>query len=300
MKTTVQSEGVSLIVDGLTVVADGVTLVSDVSFEIKPGEWLGLIGPNGAGKSTVLRAIAGITDHNGTVSLSTTDFGDAVSPAGPPTATDVAIVPQSPVLPPGMTVIEYVLLGRTAHLGWLGRESSGDRQVAARMLRELDLESFATRPVTQLSGGEAQRTVLARALAQEPTVLLLDEPTSALDIGHQQSVLELVDRLRRNTGLAVLAAMHDLTLAARFSDRLALITAGRIDTVGQPEDVLTDELLSGAYGVPLTVARLNTEAPSGGQSDSEPNVQSDIQSDTQSDIQSDIVVLPAYGARHNR
>ncbi len=299
-------QSVGLAVDHLTVTIDGTTLVEDVSFRLEAGEWLGLIGPNGAGKSTVLRALAGITEHDGTVSL-LSDTGisaSLLSDAGisgsllndtgisttRPGATDIAIVPQNPVLPLGMTVVEYVLLGRTAHardrFGWLGGESKVDRQVTTRVLTQLDLTEFATRPVTQLSGGEAQRTVLARALAQEPAVLLLDEPTSALDIGHQQSVLELVDDLRRTTGLTVLAAMHDLTLAARFSDRLALITRGSLDTIDKPEQVLQDDLLSQAYGVKLTVARVDS-----GSSDSHSPSEDDSQ---------DIVVLPATGTRHNR
>ncbi len=289
-------QSVGLAVDHLTVTIDGTTLVEDVSFRLEAGEWLGLIGPNGAGKSTVLRALAGITEHDGTVSL-LSDAGISGSPLNDtgvsttrPGATDIAIVPQNPVLPLGMTVVEYVLLGRTAHardrFGWLGGESKVDRQVTTRVLTQLDLTEFATRPVTQLSGGEAQRTVLARALAQEPAVLLLDEPTSALDIGHQQSVLELVDDLRRTTGLTVLAAMHDLTLAARFSDRLALITRGSLDTIDKPEQVLQDDLLSRAYGVKLTVARVDS-----GSSDSHSPSEDDSQ---------DIVVLPATGTRHNR
>ncbi len=278
-----QGEGATLVADGLSVTIDGARLVNDVSFRIEPGEWLGMIGPNGAGKSTVLRAVAGIAEHDGTISLINSSDGSSVRP-GP---TDIAIVPQNPVLPLGMTVIEYVLLGRTAYgrarFGWLGSESSLDRQIAGRMLAELDLERFATRPITQLSGGEAQRTVLARALAQEPSVLLLDEPTSALDVGHQQSVLELVDDLRRTTGLTVLAAMHDLTLAARFSDRLALLTDGRLDTVDEPAAVLQDDLLSEAYGVKLTVARVDRP-----------------KNKNSNDTQPDLVVLPAAPTRRNR
>ena len=225
-------------------------VVCGVDLELGPGEWLGVIGPNGAGKSTLLRSIVGLTNYLGTVAL---DGGRV------PGAADVALVPQFPVLPKGMTVAEYVLLGRTAHLGWLARESQGDRQIASSVLHRLGLAEFADRHVATLSGGEAQQVVVARALAQQCPVLLLDEPTSALDLGHQVSVLELVDDLRRTEGLSVLAAMHDLSAAARFADRLILIDHGRIVAQGFPEAVLRSDLLSTVYATPLTVQSIDGE-----------------------------------------
>ncbi|MPY95406.1 MAG: ATP-binding cassette domain-containing protein, partial [Acidimicrobiia bacterium] len=176
-----------------------------------------------------------------------------------PAAADVALVPQNPVVPEGMTVTEYVLVGRTAHLGWLARESHRDRCIVASVLRRLGLAGFASRPMSQLSGGEAQRVVVARALAQQTPVLLLDEPTSALDLGQQNAVLEVVDDLRRSEGLSVVAAMHDLTTAARFADRLALIHDGRIVATGTPRGVLVPELLSAVYAAPLVVRVLDGE-----------------------------------------
>ncbi|MDE0217084.1 MAG: ABC transporter ATP-binding protein, partial [bacterium] len=176
-----------------------------------------------------------------------------------PAAADVALVPQAPIMPKGMTVAEYVLLGRTAHLGWLARESRADREIASSVLNRLELTAFADRFVSTLSGGEAQQVVVARALAQQCPVLLLDEPTSALDLGHQVSVLELVDDLRRTEGLSVLAAMHDLSAAARFADRLILIDHGRIVAEGRPAAVLQPDLLSAVYGTPLTVQPIDGE-----------------------------------------
>ena len=223
-------------------------VVCGVDLELGQGEWLGIIGPNGAGKSTLLRSIVGLADYFGTVAL-----GDGRAPG----ATDVALVPQFPVLPKGMTVAEYVLLGRTAHLGWLARESQADREIVSSVLRRLELSAFADRFVSTLSGGEAQQVVVARALAQQCPVLLLDEPTSALDVGHQVSVLELVDDLRRSEGLSVLAAMHDLSAAGRFADRLILIDHGRIVAHGTPAAVLRSDLLSTVYSTPLTVQNID-------------------------------------------
>lgn len=225
-------------------------VVCGVDLELGPGEWLGIIGPNGAGKSTLLRSIVGLNDFLGTVAL-----GDGSAPG----AADVALVPQFPVLPKGMTVAEYVLLGRTAHLGWLARESQADRQIVSSVLHRLELPAFADRFMSTLSGGEAQQVVVARALAQQCPVLLLDEPTSALDVGHQVSVLELVDDLRRTEGLSVLAAMHDLSAAGRFADRLILIDHGRIVAQGSPAAVLQSDLLSAVYGTPLTVQPIDGE-----------------------------------------
>ncbi|MGI9613334.1 MAG: ABC transporter ATP-binding protein [Acidimicrobiales bacterium] len=232
----------------LSVELGGQTVLADVELQIRAGEWLGLIGPNGAGKSSLLRAIARLIDHRGDVT---------VASGLPPDPRTVALVPQNPVVPTGMSVTEYVMLGRTAHLGWLARESGRDRRVVVETLQRLDLAAFADRRLNALSGGELQRVVIARALVQEAPVLLLDEPTSALDVGHQTAVLELVDNLRKSDGLSVLAVMHDLTTAARFADRLALLSEGRLVTIGTPSQVLVAQRLSETYRTPLSVATVD-------------------------------------------
>ncbi len=224
--------------------------VAGVSLDVHVGEWLAVLGPNGAGKSTLLRAVAGLGSHTGAISL---PDGKA------PSAADIAVMPQSPVLPEGMSVVEYVLLGRTAHLGWLARESRRDHHIVDSVLHRLGLADFAHRQVLDLSGGEAQRVVVARSLAQQTPILALDEPTSALDLGHQVQVLELVDDLRRRDGLSVVAAMHDLTSAARFADRLLLMHHGRVVALGSAPDVLRPEILSEVYATPLTVLRVDGE-----------------------------------------
>jgi iron complex transport system ATP-binding protein len=232
------------------VVLGGTPIVTGVSLDVPAGTWLTVVGPNGAGKSTLLRALAGLVPAAGTVAL-----------GGEPTAglrrrewaRRVAFVPQDPVVPPGMSVGGYVLLGRTPHLGPLGREGASDLAVVARTLEQLDLTAFTDRPLETLSGGERQRAIVGRALAQEAPVLLLDEPTTALDVGHQQDLLELVDRLRRDHDLTVVSTMHDLTLAGQYADRLVLLDHGQVVVTGPPDEVLTQENLARFYGARVRV-----------------------------------------------
>ena len=218
--------------------------------QVRPGEWLCLIGPNGAGKSSVLRAIAGLAPHRGTITVD----GAPLSARSPRRrAALVAYVPQSPLMPDDMTGMEYVLLGRNPYIAYFGSETKHDRALVADVLQRLDLHDFAGRRLGTLSGGERQRLVIARAVAQEAPILLLDEPTSALDIGHQQQALELVDRLRREHGLTVVSAMHDLTLAGLYADRLALLHQGHVVATGDAAHVLRPETLGEFYGVSVSV-----------------------------------------------
>jgi iron complex transport system ATP-binding protein len=229
---------------GLSVRLGGRLVLDGVSLEVGPGQWLGVIGPNGAGKSTLIRALSGLVRAGGSV---TVDGESSLSLGRRQLARLMAIVPQSPVMPPGMSVHDYVLLGRTPHLGPLAREGAADLAAVHRLLVELDLLSMADRALHSLSGGERQRAVIARALAQEAPILLLDEPTTALDIGHQQEVLDLVDSLRQQRELAVLSTMHDLTLAGRYADRLMLLDDGRSVAEGLARDVLTEDNLARFY-----------------------------------------------------
>ncbi|MFY1705477.1 ABC transporter ATP-binding protein [Micromonospora sp. WMMA1923] len=234
----------------LRVELGGVPVLTGVDLTVAPGEWVTVIGPNGAGKSTLLRAVGGLLPAPDAIWL----FG---TPSARLRRRDrarvVATVPQSPVVPPGMAVLDYVLLGRTPYIPPLGRESAADLAVVHEVLRRLDLLGFERRELATLSGGERQRVFLARALAQGATLLLLDEPTSALDIGHQQEVLELVDQLRREHGLTVLATMHDLSVAGEYADRLVLLSAGQVAAVGPPREVLTEDLLGTHYRATVRV-----------------------------------------------
>jgi iron complex transport system ATP-binding protein len=224
--------------------------VAGFTDELHDGEWLCLIGPNGAGKSSVLRSILGLARHTGRVSVDGVDLA-TLSPRR--RAQLVAYVPQNPLLPDDMSVFEYALLGRNPYVAPFATETVEDRHVVADVLIRLDLDSMASRRLGTLSGGERQRLVIARALAQQAPVLLLDEPTSALDVGHQQQALELVDRLRHEHGLTVISAMHDLTLAGLYSDRLALIHEGRVVASGAAAAVLRVDTLHQFYGVTVRI-----------------------------------------------
>lgn len=228
----------------LSVILDGVPILREVDLSVAVGEWVTVIGPNGAGKSTLLRAVGGLVPFTGQVRL----FGrEHRRLRRRERARLVATVPQHPAVPPGMVVLDYVLLGRTPYIPPLGRESTADLTAAWEVLDQLDLTGFAGRHLVTLSGGERQRVFLARALAQGATLLLLDEPTSALDIGHQQEVLELVDGLRASHGLTVVVTMHDLSVAGEYADRMVLLAGGRVVADGPAGAVLTEELLATHY-----------------------------------------------------
>ena len=232
----------------LDVTLDGTHVLRGVDLAASTGEWVNIIGPNGAGKTTLLRALLGLVAFDGEIVID--GLSDRRRSAR---ARKVAYVPQTPVIPPGMRVADYVLLGRTPHRGVFAAETANDRSIAAEVLTRLDLGGFGERTVQSLSGGERQRAVMGRALAQQADVLLLDEPTTALDLGHQQDVLELVDALRRERGLTVIATLHDLTLAARYGDRIAILAQGRVAETGPPADVLTVQNIAEHFGASVRI-----------------------------------------------
>ena len=256
-------DAVMLDMEDVSVVLGGAMVLSGVSARVERGGWLGVIGPNGAGKSTLIRAIGGLVAYEGRVRIAGREqsSGDRRG-----RARAVAYVPQRPLLPPSMNVTDYVLLGRSAHHSYLGPETARDRRVTAAVLERLELGGFARRRLGELSGGEAQRAVLARALVQEAPVLAMDEPTTSLDLGHAQLVLELTDQLRREKGLCVLCAIHDLTLAAQFAERLLVLSHGHAVAAGIPAEVITEpnvwrffgadvEVLSGRSGLAVSPVR---------------------------------------------
>jgi iron complex transport system ATP-binding protein len=226
-----------------------VAAVRGLSLRAESGGWTALIGPNGAGKTSALRALAGLIRFDGEVRI---EEQDARRLGRRALARMIAFVPQKPETPPELTVAEYVLLGRTPHISYLGGEGQRDREAAARALGRLDLEEFAQRPLGSLSGGELQRAVLSRALAQEARVLLLDEPTTSLDLGRQQLVLELVDELRRD-GLTVVTTLHDLTLAGQYAEHIVLLDGGSVVAEGTAAEVLSAPNVATHYGANVRV-----------------------------------------------
>ncbi len=227
------------------------TVLRHVSLDVQAGEVLALIGPNGVGKSTLIRTCSGtLKPIQGRVTIGGQDVHRL---RVEDRAKLIAVVPQAVRLPESFSVSETVLMGRTPYLGWLGRESEPDRMAVQAALDRTATRKLAERPIGELSGGEQQRVLIARALAQSARTLLLDEPTAQLDLKHQAGVLSLVRDLAHAENYAVLIALHDLNLAAQYADRVALLSNGTVAAIGTPEEVLTEENLSPAYGLRITV-----------------------------------------------
>ncbi len=227
-------------------------ILHDISIDVQSGEILALIGPNGAGKSTLIRAASGVIPYTGHIR---TNGDDLASLSTVQRAQYIATVPQAVSMPPAYTVWETVLFGRTPYLGFLGQPSEKDEDIARQSLARVSALPFAERRVGELSGGEQQRILLARALCQSTPILLLDEPTAHLDLQYQVGILELVSELAHKDNLAVLIALHDLNLAAHYADRIALMVAGNIKALGTAKDVLQPELIEEAYCLPVKVVQ---------------------------------------------
>ena len=229
-------------------------VVSDVSLEATTGEWLAIVGPNGAGKSSLLATVVGAVEFAGSVVVdgrSTRSMNDRER------ARSVAYVAQRPVYPHGMAVFDYVLLGRTPYMGTLASESAEDVALVWDALSALQLGSFAGRDVAALSGGETQRVSLARVIAQHAPILVLDEATASLDVSAQHDVLEMIDALRVSHGMTVVSAIHDLTAAAQFCDRVAIMERGHLRSHGSPVDVLTEEVLQDVFDPSIRVLEVD-------------------------------------------
>jgi iron complex transport system ATP-binding protein len=238
-------------VDRLTVRAGSKVLVSNVSLSIEAGTWCTVIGPNGAGKTTLVETVAGIRKSGeGSVSISGRSLAEMNERER---AQVVSLVPQHPEIPAGMTVKEYVALGRSAYHGLLRAPSPHDRAIVDSVFERLSLQEFADRDVATLSGGERQRMVLGRALAQSTGVIVLDEPITGLDVRHQMELLELLKFQVEDGGLTVLATMHDLTLAGQFADRLVLLDKGEVALDGPAGEVVRSDELARCYGIRLRV-----------------------------------------------
>ncbi|MBW3582160.1 MAG: ABC transporter ATP-binding protein [Euryarchaeota archaeon] len=227
-------------------------VLHDVSVEVPEGALFAVVGPNGAGKSTLLRTAAALVRPSGGIVMH--DGVDLVRLSRRERALRVGHVPQTPHLDHPFSVREVVAMGRYAHLGPFRGPVATDVAAVDAALAATRLAPHADRPVTRLSGGERQRVLLARALAQDPAVLLLDEPVANLDLGQAHRVLGLM-RDRASAGKTVIVVLHDLELASRVADHVALLSAGRVLSTGPPAEVLTAENVSAAFGVPVAMVR---------------------------------------------
>ena len=226
-------------------------VLQNANVQINGGDFVGIVGPNGSGKSTLLRTISRILEPwHGKVLLEEKNI--YAIPAAQ-VARKMAVVPQEQVLNFSFTVRDLVMMGRIPHLKRFAQEGPRDFEVVERAMELTDTISLADRQVNELSGGEKQRVLLARALAQEPQILLLDEPTSYLDLNYQLELMELLLRLRRDYGLTIIMVLHDLNLASRYCDYLVIVKKGSIYAIGTPHQVITTNIIKDVYGCEVRV-----------------------------------------------
>ncbi len=221
-------------------------ILKELNLKVSPGEMVGLIGPNGSGKSTLIRAFSRVINPlSGTILI---DRREISAIPRRELARLVGVVPQIPILPSTFSAFEIVLMGRNPHLGLFQSEGPKDWNIAWQAMEKTATESLADRHINELSGGEIQSLLIARALVQETRAILLDEPTANLDIGRQVEILNLMKNLCRESKLAVFAALHDLNLAAQYCDRLVLLHQGKILAEGTPTEVITNGNIQRVYG----------------------------------------------------
>jgi len=228
-------------------------VLADIGLKLRKGEVLGIVGPNGAGKTTLLRCIAGISKpEKGSVLI---DDKDVFGMRRTDLAKRIGYVPQTGPAKFPVTVFETVLMGRRPYISW--RPSENDLKVVADLLRSMDLADIALRYFDQLSGGQKQKVLLAKAFAQETDCLLLDEPTSNLDLRHQMEVMEMISTMAKEKGIAAILAMHDLNLTSRFADTILMLNNGRMFCIGEPDQVMTQENITSVYGVETEINTSN-------------------------------------------
>jgi iron complex transport system ATP-binding protein len=246
---------VSVVLEHLGLRAGAKTLLDDVSLSIAPGTWCTIIGPNGAGKTSLVETMAGLRQPTrGRVLID----GEAISAmSARQRARRLAFVPQHPIVPEGMSVDDYVALGRTSYQGFMRGLRTQDFALIESTLVRLGLDDLRHRALATLSGGERQRAVLARALVQSTMVVVLDEPTTGLDVRHQMEMLEYLRKEVTECGLTVIATLHDLTLAGQFADRLVVFNQGRVVLDGPSRDVVRSPELGEHYGTKLRVLEVD-------------------------------------------
>ncbi len=230
---------------------DGTQVLENLSFCVEKGAFFIVIGPNGSGKTTLVKTIAGlISPGQGRVDVMGRPLGDYSRKA---IARRIAYVPQQGTIDFPFRVSDAVLFGRAPHLGTFGLESKKDRDFAQQAMAFTEVDHLAVRRIDQLSGGERQRVFIARAICQEPEIMLLDEPTAALDIAHQLKMMDLMEKMKAEKQITVVMVSHDINLAAMYADSLMLMNKGRIVTYGPPDKVLKYQTLEDTYGCRLLV-----------------------------------------------
>lgn len=240
-------------VDGVECRYGSVKILEDVSLSVKEGDFVGILGPNGSGKTTLLKSISRILKpHRGTILLNKADI---YSLKGVEVARQMAVVPQDSAIGFSFAALDVVLMGRNPHMTRFQMESAKDLAIARKVMKLTNIWHLAERPINELSGGEKQRVIIARALAQEPKILLLDEPLTHLDINNQLETMDLVKELCVKEGLIVLAVFHDLNLAARYCTSAILLKSGRIFSAGSLDDVLTSENIKNVFSVNAIVQK---------------------------------------------
>ena len=232
-------------VRNLTVSYGASVILKGIDLDVPKGGITTIVGPNGCGKSTLLRAAAGLLARDcGTVTLNGVDMAELKRRE---IARQLAVLPQTPVAPEGLTIRDLVGRGRHPHQSWLRQDSAEDSRVVDAVMELTNVTEFANRPLERLSGGQRQRAWIAMVLAQETPLVFLDEPTTYLDLSHSVEVLSLVRRLTDQEGRTVLMVLHDLNLAARYSDQLVVMQRGEVEAVGVPAEVLTESLLDRVF-----------------------------------------------------
>jgi iron complex transport system ATP-binding protein len=225
--------------------------LNHITLDIPRGTWTCLVGPNGAGKTTFLKTLLGNKAYDGSITIDGLEVYKNLR--------NVAFVPQRPEIPAGMDVAEYVMLGRARLDGW-GRESRTSRRLVQQILEQMQLSGMRHQLVTQLSGGEMQRVLIARALVQEPELMILDEPTSALDLHHQISTLNHIEGMQKN-GVTIVSTMHDITLGAMYAERIVIMQSGKVLLDGPANDVIHSAQLKSAFDDAITIHTLDNGRP---------------------------------------
>lgn len=225
---------------------DNKKIIQDISFEVESGEILGLLGPNGTGKTTLLKCILDLLKNQGTCIV---DNINLKSLSLKERAKYISYVPQNIDLVFPISVFEYIKMGRSPY----NSKNSNDNEIILGIIEDFQLEEFAFKGINQLSGGERQRVMIARAMAQEPRVILLDEPTSNLDMKHQKKTMEILRDISKKKDISIIISIHDLNLASRYCDKFLILKNAKIFSYGDEDKVIDEDIIMNTYGIPVEI-----------------------------------------------